>query len=52
MNTFIVGLLAALGGYVASIFTWPRLRRTMIGAENELDALRAKLRALEQTLRG
>lgn len=44
--------LAAVGGYIASIFTWPKLRQTAVGVENEIDGLRAKARDLEATLRG
>jgi len=45
-------MLAAVAGYVLSIFTWPRLRQAAIGIESEIDALRAKARALEASLRG
>jgi hypothetical protein len=52
MHTFIATLAALAAGYVASIYTWPRLRPWLIGVENEIDDLRAKARALESKLRG
>jgi hypothetical protein len=52
MNIFIPILIAAAGGYAASIFTWPRLRQGLVGIENEIDDLRSKARALESKLRG
>jgi hypothetical protein len=52
MSTFVLFLAAAAAGYVASIVTWPRLRRALVGLENEIDDLRAKARALETRLRG
>jgi hypothetical protein len=52
MSTIILILTAAAAGFVASIFTWPRLRQAFVGIENEIDDLRAKARALETTLRG
>jgi hypothetical protein len=52
MSTFVLILTAAAAGYVASIFSWPRLRRILIGIENEIDDLRAKARLLEARLRG
>ena len=45
-------ILAAIAGYVVSIFTWPRLRQAAVGIENEIDDLRARARALETRLRG
>ena len=52
MNFFIPILIAAAAGYAASIFTWPRLRQSLVGIENEIDDLRSKARALESKLRG
>jgi len=52
MLTLFALLAAASGGYMASILTWERLRLWFIDAEAELDDLRAKVRALENRLRG
>jgi len=52
MATFVLLLAAALGGYIASIFTWPRLRQAAVGIDNEIDDLKAKARALETRLKG
>jgi len=45
-------VLAVLGGYAISVFTWPRLRQALVGIDNEIDDLRAKARALETQFRG
>jgi hypothetical protein len=50
--SILVLILAGIAGYIASIFTWPRLRQAAVGVENEIDDLRAKARALETSLRG
>lgn len=50
--TIALLIFAAIAGYLVSIVTWPRLRQTLIGIENEIDDLRAKARALEASLRG
>ena len=52
MSILFLILATAAAGYVASIFTWPRLRQGLVGVENEIDDLRAKARALETALRG
>jgi hypothetical protein len=52
MLTWFELLFAGAGGYVASIFTWERVRSWLLGAQAELDGLRAKVRALENKLRG
>jgi hypothetical protein len=52
MSNFILIAVAGMAGYLASVFTWPRLRQAIIGIENEIDDLRAKARALESLLRG
>jgi len=49
--SIVLLVAAAVAGYVASIFSWPRLRQAAIGIENEIDDLRAKARALEARLR-
>jgi len=40
-----IGLL--VGGYVASIYTWPWLRTKLQGAEAEVKALEARVLALK-----
>jgi len=50
--SIILLIAAVIAGYVVSIFTWPRLRRALIGIENEIDDLRARARALEARLGG
>jgi len=52
MSILLSILAATLGGYVASIFTWPWLRQAAVGIEAEIDDLRAKARDLEASLRG
>jgi hypothetical protein len=52
MDILIPILMAAAAGYVAAICTWPRLRQSLVGIENEIDDLRRKARALETRLRG
>ena len=49
--SIVLLVAAAVAGYVAPIFSWPRLRQAAIGIENEIDDLRAKARALEARLR-
>jgi hypothetical protein len=51
MNKVFALLAAAGAGYIASIFTWERLRSWLVGAETELANLRASARALEHQLR-
>ena len=52
MGDFVLILVTALCGYVAAVFTWPRLRQALVGIDNEIEDLRAKARALEARLRG
>jgi hypothetical protein len=52
VNNIIEILVAMAAGYAASIFTWPRLRQTFVGIENEIEDLRNEARALERKLRG
>ena len=52
MSTFILMLIASIAGYVASIYTWPRLRAVLVGIEGEIESLRQKLRDLEAKFRG
>jgi hypothetical protein len=52
MDIILFVLLAGGAGYAVSIYTWPRLRQTLIGIESEIGNLRARARALEARLRG
>jgi len=52
MTTLLLAPFAIVTGYVISIFTWPRLRKAMLGIEAEIADLRAKARTLETELRG
>ncbi len=49
MTYFIAGLVA---GFVLAVFAWPKLRQFILGLESEIEALRAKARALEARIRG
>ncbi|MHB8268225.1 hypothetical protein [Bradyrhizobium sp.] len=40
------------GGYVASIWSWPRIRASATGASAEISRLRARAKALEDTIKG
>ena len=40
------------GGYTASIVSWPRIRAYAIGASAEIDRLRARTKALEDSIKG
>lgn len=46
--------LAAAGaaGYVVSVYTWPTIRGRWLGAEAEVDSLRARIQALKTKLSG
>lgn len=50
--TMLLLAATAITAYVVSIFTWPHLRRVMIGIDAEVESLRARMRALETRLRG
>lgn len=50
--SFWTAVLTGGGGYVASIFTWPKVREWISGAEVELDALKQKAKALEAKIKG
>lgn len=47
---FWIGLACFVGGYAASIFTWPRVKEWLNGAEAEIDALKAKIEDLKGKL--
>jgi hypothetical protein len=44
-------IAALIGGYVAAIFTWPKIRIWVVGAEAEIASLREKARALEAKIK-
>ena len=46
MNSILWFAVAAAGGYVASVFTWPKLREWFRGVEAEIKQLEQKLKAL------
>lgn len=45
MEPFLV-ILGFAGGYVASIYTWPWIRTTVLGVEAEIGILRTRLNSL------
>ncbi len=51
MGELFIGIFIFAGGYVAGIYTWPKLREWMKGAEAEALSLREKARALEAKAR-
>lgn len=40
-------IAAPIAGYVAAIFTWPKIRAWIVGVDAEIASLREKARALE-----
>jgi hypothetical protein len=40
------------GGYATSVYSWPRIRAQTIGAAAEINQLRARAKALEDTIKG
>jgi hypothetical protein len=40
------------GGYAASVVSWPWIRAHAIGAAAEINQLRARAKALEDTIKG
>jgi hypothetical protein len=47
MWTLIGDGFIAVGGYVASIYTWPWIRTTCLGINEEVSKLRNRIRKLE-----
>jgi hypothetical protein len=45
-------VLLVVGGYVAAIYTWPKIKVLVNGLENEARALRLKAIDLEAKIRG
>lgn len=45
-------VLILIGGYVAAIYTWPKVKVLWNGLENEARALRAKAMDLEAKIKG
>jgi hypothetical protein len=40
------------GGYAASIWSWPRIRAHALGERAEINQLRARAKALEDSVKG
>jgi hypothetical protein len=40
------------GGYAASVYSWPWLRASATGADAEINQLRARAKALEDSIKG
>ncbi len=40
------------GGYAASVYSWPWIRKNAIGAAAEVAQLRARAKALEDQIKG
>ncbi len=40
-----------IAGYFVAIYTWPKLRAWVVGAEAEIASLRGKARALEAKIK-
>ena len=51
MGDLIIGIVIFAGGYVASVYSWPKLREWMKGAEAEALSLRDKASTLEAKAR-
>jgi hypothetical protein len=51
LELFIL-VIAFAGGYAASVVSWPRIRERAIGAGAEINQLRARAKALEDTIKG
>ena len=51
LELFILAIGFA-GGYAASVYSWPRIRERAIGASAEISRLRARAKALEDTIKG
>lgn len=49
--SFWVAAVFGVGGYVASIFTWPKVREWISGKEVELEALKQKAKDLEAKIK-
>lgn len=49
--TVIFDVLFIAGGYVASIYTWPRVKLIINGAQTEATKLRAKADALIEAVK-
>jgi hypothetical protein len=48
----IIAALSLIAGYVAAIYTWPRVKVLWNGLETEARALRAKAMDLEAKIKG
>jgi hypothetical protein len=47
--SFVLILTAAAAGYVASVFTWPRLRQALVGAARQGSRARNQIARLRWT---
>jgi membrane associated rhomboid family serine protease len=52
MLEFFILAVGFAGGYAASIYSWPSIRASAIGASAEIARLRARARALEDQIKG
>jgi hypothetical protein len=48
--TFFLGLALFAGGYAGSIYTWPRIKEWVNGAEAEIERLKTKIDDLKGKL--
>jgi hypothetical protein len=47
----LIGIGAAAGGYALAVYTWPAVRAFIVGAEQELALLKARVLAFEAKVR-
>jgi hypothetical protein len=52
MLEFFILAAGMTAGYAASVYSWPWIRAQAIGADAEIDQLRARAKALEDTIEG
>lgn len=50
--TLFYSLALIAGGYTAAVFTWPKVKEILNGAETEIMALEAKAKSLRDKVRG
>ena len=43
-------VIAVAGGYVASIYTWPKIRTVMTGAQSEIKSLEQRIMQIKNKL--
>lgn len=49
--TLFLSLALIAGGYIAAVFTWPKVKELINGAETEIHALEAKAKALRDKIK-